>query len=479
MCLICLGWTFKEIKMKRTIIHSLLLAAVLLPLLYFTAQASEPDTIWTIGSQGQCWFSPDGTRILEGYGGCYDVTDGHVIWDNIYSIPNGYFTKDSLYFYSSSYKKWRISDGTLYDSSSVYPEFSTLPKEFADTADGWDRPYLRGCVISDDENIFYCTYEQDLYFSSTNEYLRNIALLCKYDRSLDSIVAYKPIVINGDTNNEFNPSYDIIGFSKTANNVLIRFFRKHKIYSTVEVVYRQFNATTLDSVSEFVYDQEKWGVERAKKLSYNGKFLALGTERGESMLGWIIIYDLTTNSIYKRFLDGDSTTSISTIRFAYSRNDSFLVSAGSSPTTLKIWNYHTSTLIHTYDNKYSYAQSIDVSPDNTKIIVPGPEITTLLRARWTPVTSTEEPDNENETMVLYPNPASDYIEISGSSVILSEAKNFGVSIYDVLGVEVYCSIATPPAPSQEGGKTRFDVSHLSPGVYFVRVGDVVRKFVKI
>jgi photosystem II stability/assembly factor-like uncharacterized protein len=57
--------------------------------------------------------------------------------------------------------------------------------------------------------------------------------------------------------------------------------------------------------------------------------------------------------------------------------------------------------------------------------------------------------NTKSNFSLSPNPASEYIEISGSSVILSEAKNLGVSIYDVLGVEVYCSIATPPAPSQE------------------------------
>jgi hypothetical protein len=84
-----------------------------------------------------------------------------------------------------------------------------------------------------------------------------------------------------------------------------------------------------------------------------------------------------------------------------------------------------------------------------------------------------------EYLSLSPNPASDYIEISGSRVILSEVKNLGVSIYDMLGVEVYCSITTPPAPSQEGGKYRIDISGLSPGVYFVRVGDVVRKFVKM
>jgi hypothetical protein len=72
---------------------------------------------------------------------------------------------------------------------------------------------------------------------------------------------------------------------------------------------------------------------------------------------------------------------------------------------------------------------------------------------------------------IRPNPANDYIEIWGYQS--------DIRIYDVLGIEVYCSIATPPAPSLEGGKTRFDVSHLSPGVYFVRVGNIVRKFVKI
>jgi hypothetical protein len=34
-------------------------------------------------------------------------------------------------------------------------------------------------------------------------------------------------------------------------------------------------------------------------------------------------------------------------------------------------------------------------------------------------------------------------------------------------------------PYQGGEKVRIDVSHLSPGVYFVCVGDVVRKFAKI
>jgi hypothetical protein len=468
--------------MKKRIYQSLLLAAVLLPLLFFTAQATEPDTIWTQRSNWACWFTPNGTKIISEAGQCLDVTDGHVIWDNPYIQPDGYFTKDSLYFYAYNYQKYRISDGTLYDPSYVNPEFTTWPSEFADTAGSWSIPSSSNLVMTDDENIFYCTYEQDLYHPLTNEYLRNIALLCKYDRSLDSIVAYKPIVINGDTNNKFNPSYDIIGFSKTTNNVLIRFFRKHKIYSTVEVVYRQFNATTLDSVSEFVYDQEKWGTERAMKLSYNGKYLALGTTRGESMLGWIIIYDLTTNSIYKRFLERDSSEVGQEIQLiAFSRNDSFLVTTGGYNylSKTRTWDFHNSTLIHTYETEYTAGESIDVSPDNTKIIAPALGRTSLLRARWTPVTSTDEPNEDSETMILYPNPAKNYIEILSPPLERGSGGVASVYIFDVLGMEITTPSLRDTPPYQGGEKVRIDVSHLSPGVYFVRVGNMVRKFVKI
>jgi photosystem II stability/assembly factor-like uncharacterized protein len=76
---------------------------------------------------------------------------------------------------------------------------------------------------------------------------------------------------------------------------------------------------------------------------------------------------------------------------------------------------------------------------------------------------------------LSPNPASDYIEILSPPL---ERGLGGVAIFDLLGME----ITTPnliPTLSEGEGVVRLDVSHLSPGVYFVRVGDVVRKFVKM
>ena len=51
-----------------------------------------------------------------------------------------------------------------------------------------------------------------------------------------------------------------------------------------------------------------------------------------------------------------------------------------------------------------------------------------------------------------------------------------VKIYDVLGV---CVLTHPLAPSREGVNVRIDVSGLAAGVYFVRVGGKMYKFMKM
>ena len=78
--------------------------------------------------------------------------------------------------------------------------------------------------------------------------------------------------------------------------------------------------------------------------------------------------------------------------------------------------------------------------------------------------------------LLAPNPARDYIELSippsnkrGSEAVL-------VKIYDVLGVKQHVSFAATPLSE---GNLRLDVSSLPAGVYFVRVGGQVLKFVKL
>jgi hypothetical protein len=75
---------------------------------------------------------------------------------------------------------------------------------------------------------------------------------------------------------------------------------------------------------------------------------------------------------------------------------------------------------------------------------------------------------------ISPNPASDYIEISVGTH--HDVPN-QLAIFDILGIGQSTPSVLGTATPQEGN-LRIDISSLSPGVYFVRIGDVVRKFVK-
>lgn len=85
-----------------------------------------------------------------------------------------------------------------------------------------------------------------------------------------------------------------------------------------------------------------------------------------------------------------------------------------------------------------------------------------------------------KVFVVSPNPATDYVEVAINNVILSEAKNqvLNVKVYNVLGLEVATS-PTAPLNYGEGSNVRLNISGLAPGVYFVRVGSTVQKFVKL
>ncbi len=72
-------------------------------------------------------------------------------------------------------------------------------------------------------------------------------------------------------------------------------------------------------------------------------------------------------------------------------------------------------------------------------------------------------NNKNQELYIYPNPAENYIEISG----LADPSQ-SIDIYTLAGVNIM---------SAEG--PRVDVSHLAPGFYFVRMGGRALKFVKI
>jgi len=90
----------------------------------------------------------------------------------------------------------------------------------------------------------------------------------------------------------------------------------------------------------------------------------------------------------------------------------------------------------------------------------------------------------NEGVNIFPNPAGEYIEISGLNKGLQPlVHGIEITIFNLLG-ECVLSVAQT-FPSVDSGQTgmsdllRIDVSGLPAGVYFVRVGEWVGRFVKI
>jgi len=82
----------------------------------------------------------------------------------------------------------------------------------------------------------------------------------------------------------------------------------------------------------------------------------------------------------------------------------------------------------------------------------------------------------NDNFIITPNPATDYIDIAEAG---NRTLKDAVKVYDVLGNIVLSSPACSAGTPSEGGHIRLDVSGLAAGVYFVRVGGKMYKFVKL
>lgn len=94
------------------------------------------------------------------------------------------------------------------------------------------------------------------------------------------------------------------------------------------------------------------------------------------------------------------------------------------------------------------------------------------------ISDVENTPSNPDKIVISPNPASDYIEISSSTPFFKGGNGVSFEIYNIFG-----EITAPSNPSlalPEGAGTRkIDISNLAPGVYFIRIGSKFEKFIKI
>jgi hypothetical protein len=91
-----------------------------------------------------------------------------------------------------------------------------------------------------------------------------------------------------------------------------------------------------------------------------------------------------------------------------------------------------------------------------------------------PVTGIDNNYND-EYINIFPNPAKDYIYIQPSEGFDS-SESYDIRIFDMLGViQSTPSIRATP----QRGELQIDVSFLAPGIYFIKIGNRIEKFVKI
>ncbi|MDT3738687.1 MAG: T9SS type A sorting domain-containing protein [Candidatus Kapabacteria bacterium] len=98
--------------------------------------------------------------------------------------------------------------------------------------------------------------------------------------------------------------------------------------------------------------------------------------------------------------------------------------------------------------------------------------TTGLVFTATPTTSVWE-NIENLDILITPNPADDFITIH-TSESLQPSEGYKVQIFDLLGIEIISESIHPMTTSH-----RMNIENLPAGVYFIRIGGKVEKFVKI
>jgi WD40 repeat protein len=160
-------------------------------------------------------------------------------------------------------------------------------------------------------------------------------------------------------------------------------------------------------------------------------------------------------------------TSSAVYSLSVSPNNRFIVAGVFwSLDPILIWDINDGTVIASTSLRALYAK---FTSDSNYLVISNSEYISLISLKS--ITGIQETINDFNFSIS-PNPASDFIEISvGTRRAVSEQSEF--KIFNVYGQTVLSVGEIHELP------LRIDISGLAPGMYFVRIGDRVGKFVKL
>ena len=469
-------------KLKFALFIFLLMLAFIIP-----ATATEPDTIWTKAGKWGAYFLPDGRLVNEKYlgGNVFRVTfispeDGSILQlidslDYDKHSPYKLIAPDSIHFaYYRDYEDSLII-GTL-DSFKILNKIRNLA--YAETIPFFDpKVYVevKSFCFSNDSKYLFIVYQQNVDNSARTG-------IYKYNWLTSTVENKRFYTIDS----AFYPLYELDRIYRIPNSNFILGLSQFRTSSSYDLFI--ISADSLSSRFNTDNSVHKFS-DNEIEISKNGKYIIVSEPAD------LYIYEFTGDTLkYKNTLDITQygASHFGNVNgFKISSDENYLVTCDTpyppiDSSNIRIWNINNLQMIYQYpvmnyfvDTNVAKHTSIDLSPDDTKIFTASYSAYSLnkggnimLRARWT-LSGIIKPEDELPTFIS-PNPTSDFIEIAvganGRSPLQSE-----VRIYNVFGQDVSSTWAgLEPAPT-----IRIDVSGLAPGMYFVRIGDRVSKFIKI
>lgn len=425
-------------------------------------------------------------HIYEGLSDLSIVKGGVILTCGKSNNIEGGSGHDAIYKSTDSGKNWRrVLDlySEAYKFPNYLPAFGLQQIAFKDS--------LTGIAVGQFGKILY-TYdggESWIYESNIHESIDGTATMCvRYTGSVPIIATYSGRLFRMTKDNlapDPNDKYTISG----------RVWLGDKGQSGVSVFLNDYRVTMTDSLGYYRFKQLKQGlysIQAKNKYIDNPQYTYFYRPFEYSPTLYTI--NLTSDTIgfdfnatdlrtyhtisgYVVDKDGQGLADID-VRFAHS-----VITAdglGLADTITKTdatgkFEFDNIESYKTWDIT-AYDEKIKFSPLKHTVRLYTND-TTDLKFVGSPVTSVDDNVITN-SIIISPNPASDYIELSLDRCTPPTrwSPSDKIQVFNMLGVEVK---DLTPALSKNGEGVRIDVSDLPAGVYFVRIGGMVEKFVKM
>jgi len=418
--------------MKIKFIFALLLAVLLLPAVA-NAQSIKEDTVWTKKTDQYSGFYQvkfsNNDSIIVGHGYqmdlFYDASNGN----EIARIPG----RNEVFFFNNGANFVRLND-----ARNIFEIFDAKTFQVIDTLENDGTKLYPIYSLTNDESKLICVKLGGLRVWDIDS--RKIIKDKEFD-SEEGVIKIRIPQIQYTCNDE---------------EILILIERTYKDNGTPPEEYyiirlEKWDAHTFEKKDEFKNFF-------AFRLSKTCQYIAFKT--GDPTYG-VEIYDFNTKQLLRRLpVNGPSLRVLE-----FSPDDKYLIT---NP-NIMIWDVPTG--VNTYVYTSGSTNCLDVSHDGKYLVSSVGRHLYKWHSRFGP-TNTIKNDNDIYSF-LYPNPTTGEVSISIDNRTLKDAV---IKVYDMGG---QCVITLTPTLSLKGEGVRIDVSDLPAGVYFVRVGGRMLKFVKM